>query len=55
MTQEKVSPLRERMMADMRIPGICDKAQKSHISREKYENDRDFARIGSISDFKPIV
>ena len=31
MTQEKMSPLRERMMEDMRIRGKGDKAQKSHI------------------------
>lgn len=31
MTQEKMSPLRERMMEDMRIRGMGDKAQKSHI------------------------
>jgi len=31
MTKEKVSPLRLRMMEDMRIRGMGDKAQKSHI------------------------
>ena len=31
MTEEKMSPLRARMMEDMRIRGIGDKAQKSHI------------------------
>ena len=31
MTQEKMSPLRERMMEDMRIRSMGDKAQKSHI------------------------
>jgi len=31
MTQERVSPLRLRMMEDMRIRGMGDKAQKSHI------------------------
>ena len=31
MTQEKITPLRERMMEDMRIRGMGDKAQKSHI------------------------
>ena len=31
MTQEKVSPLRERMMEDMRIRGMGDKSQKAHI------------------------
>ena len=31
MTEDKATPLRERMMADMRIRGIGDKAQKSHI------------------------
>lgn len=31
MTQEKMSPLRERMMEDMRIRRMGDKAQKSHI------------------------
>ena len=30
MTQEK-SPLRERMMEDMRIRGMGDKSQKAHI------------------------
>ena len=31
MTKERVSPLRLRMMEDMRIRGMGDKAQKSHI------------------------
>ncbi|WP_029066165.1 site-specific integrase [Labrenzia sp. DG1229] len=31
MTQEKTAPLRERMIEDMRIRGMGDKAQKSHI------------------------
>ena len=31
MTQEKVSPLRERMMEDLRIRGMGDKSQKAHI------------------------
>ena len=31
MTQEKVSPLRERMMEDMRIRGMGDKSQKAYI------------------------
>lgn len=31
MTQEKVSPLRERMMEDMRIRGMGDKSLKAHI------------------------
>jgi integrase/recombinase XerD len=31
MTQEKVSPLRKRMMEDMRIRGMGDKSQKAHI------------------------
>ena len=31
MTHEKMSPLRERMMEDMRIRGMGDKAQKAHI------------------------
>ena len=31
MTQEKVSPLRERMIEDMRIRGMGDKSQKAHI------------------------
>ena len=31
MTEERVSPLRQRMIEDMRIRGIGDKAQKSHI------------------------
>ena len=31
MTNEKMTPLRERMMEDMRIRGMGDKAQKSHI------------------------
>ncbi len=30
-TQEKVSPLRERMIEDMRIRGMGDKSQKAHI------------------------
>ena len=31
MTEESVSPLRQRMIKDMRIRGMGDKAQKSHI------------------------
>lgn len=31
MTQEKISPLRQRMMEDMRIRGMGDKSQKAHI------------------------
>ncbi len=31
MTEERVSPLRQRMIEDMRIRGMDDKAQKSHI------------------------
>ncbi|PXW82932.1 integrase-like protein [Ruegeria sp. P4] len=31
MTEERTSPLRERMIEDMRIRGMGDKAQKAHI------------------------
>ena len=31
MTEERISPLRQRIMEDMRIRGMGDKAQKSHI------------------------
>ncbi len=31
MTEERISPLRQRMIEDMRIRGMGDKAQKSHI------------------------
>ena len=31
MTDDKITPLRERMLEDMRIRGMGDKAQKSHI------------------------
>ena len=31
MTEEKMSPLRKRMIEDMRIRGMSDKRQKSHI------------------------
>ena len=40
MTEEKMSPLRARMMEDMRIRGMGDKAQKSHVRAIK-----DFARF----------
>ena len=40
MEQEKMSPLRARMMEDMRIRGMGDKAQKSHIRAIK-----DFAKF----------
>ncbi|MCL6286252.1 phage integrase N-terminal SAM-like domain-containing protein, partial [Ruegeria sp. 2012CJ41-6] len=40
MTQEKMSPLRERMLEDMRIRGMGDKARKSHIRAIK-----DFAKF----------
>ena len=31
MTQAKSTPLRERMIEDMRIHGMGDKAQKAHM------------------------
>ncbi len=31
MTEERVTPLRQRMVEDMCIRGMGDKAQKSHI------------------------
>jgi integrase/recombinase XerD len=31
MTEERTTPLRERMIEDMRIRGMGDKAQKAHI------------------------
>jgi integrase/recombinase XerD len=40
MTNEIVSPLRLRMMEDMRIRGMGDKGQKSHIRALK-----DFAKF----------
>jgi integrase/recombinase XerD len=40
MTEDKVTPLRERMIEDMRIRGMGDKAQKSHIRAIK-----DFAKF----------
>ena len=40
MTDDKNTPLRERMMEDMRIRGMGDKAQKSHIRAIK-----DFAKF----------
>jgi len=36
MTQEKITPLRERMIEDMRIHGMGDKAQKAHIRAIKH-------------------
>ena len=36
MTNEKMTPLRERMIEDMRIHGIGDKAQKAHIRAVKH-------------------
>ena len=36
MTQEKMSPLRERMIEDMRIHRMGDKAQKAHIRAVKH-------------------
>jgi hypothetical protein len=35
MTEERVTPLRQRMIEDMRIRGMGDKAQKSHIRAVK--------------------
>ena len=40
MTEERTTPLRERMMEDMRIRGMGDKAQKAHIRAVK-----DFAKF----------
>ena len=31
MTEERTTPLRERMIDDMRIRGMGDKAQQAHI------------------------
>jgi len=31
MTQERITPLRERMIEDMRIRGIGEKTQAAHI------------------------
>ncbi len=36
MTHEKMTPLRERMIEDMRIHGMGDKAQKAHIRAVKH-------------------
>jgi len=36
MTHEKFSPLRERMIEDLRIHGMGDKAQKAHIRAIKH-------------------
>ena len=36
MTEERTTPLRERMIEDMRIHGMGDKAQKAHIRAVKY-------------------
>ena len=50
MTEEKVSPLLQRMIEDMRIRGMGNKAQRSHIRAIK-----DFAaflaihRIGGVA------
>ncbi len=40
MTEERITPLRQRMIEDMRIRGMGDKAQKSHIRAIK-----DFAKF----------
>ncbi|MER9580722.1 phage integrase N-terminal SAM-like domain-containing protein [Mesorhizobium sp. M0276] len=40
MTKERTTPLRERMIEDMRIRGMGDKAQQAHIRAIK-----DFARF----------
>ena len=40
MTEERATPLRQRMIEDMRIRGMGDKAQKPHIRAI-----RDFAKF----------
>ncbi len=40
MTEERISPLRARMIEDMRIRGMGEKSQKAHIRAIK-----DFARF----------
>ena len=35
MTEERTTPLRERMIEDMRIRGLGDKSQKAHIRAVK--------------------
>ena len=44
MAEDKMTPLRERMIEDMRIRGMGDKAQKSHIRSiddRRYAHQRD--------------
>ena len=36
MTEEKVTPLRQRMIEDMDIRGLCEKTQKAHIRNVKH-------------------
>jgi hypothetical protein len=36
MTQEKITPLRERMMEDMRIHGMGDKGQKACVIGQSF-------------------
>ena len=40
MTEERISPLRQRMIEDMRIRGMGDKAQKSHIRAIKGASEK---------------
>lgn len=36
MAEEKVTPLRQRMIEDMDIRGLCEKRQKAHIRNVKH-------------------
>ncbi len=36
MTEERTTPLRERMIEDMRIKGLGEKSQKAHIRAVRY-------------------
>lgn len=36
MTEEKMTPLRQRMIEDMNIRGLGEKTQKAHIRNEKH-------------------
>ncbi len=36
MTEERVTPLRQRMIEDMNIRGLGEKAQKAHIRNVKH-------------------
>lgn len=53
MTEERICPLRERMIEDMRIRGMGEKAQKSHMCYSTYEGLASEILFGEATEDQP--